>query len=293
MREVSLGASMTLKSYLNRLRTEVDKRLGDYGVLTDLTPDIKGKQLYRQWEIGFSCTIPEMTFLKGIVRSDDIVFDVGANIGEFTFFLSTIVLDGVIHAFEPQLKPFRVLRGVCHNIRNAHAHMMGFSSSSGEATLFIPIIDGHASPSEASVDPHFNDFSGYERRPKATGSVTETIQLITLDEFFEREALDRLDFAKIDVEGHELEILRGGSRVCLKKQRPVFLIEVFPYVYKGYWEAVCEYLATHDYVALVLTGDGFSLEPLTLRNANNSPGFNYFFVPHEKTKQISHLLGRL
>jgi FkbM family methyltransferase len=218
------------------------------------------------------------------------VLDVGANIGEFSFFLSTVVTDGAIHAFEPQRKPFGTLRGVCSRTANAHPHNVGLSSSPGEATLFVPIVRGHPPPPEASLDPHFNDFTGYERRPKSTGSQAEPVRLTTLDDFCKTEGLDRLDFVKIDVEGHELEVAKGGEDVCLCEFRPILLMEVFPYAYNRHLEAVCGYLASRGYVGMVLSSQGAEANPLTRENAHESPGHNYLFLPREKVANAMSLI---
>ena len=277
---------MRLKFYLNKMLATVNRQLDSYGLLVDERSSLQARRLYKQWRHNNISSIPEMGILKQILNSDDIVFDIGANIGEFSFFLSTIVSDGSIYAFEPQIKPFRVLQSVCRNMKAVVSYNQGFSSSSGQATLFIPIVNGHGSPPEASMDPNFNDFSGYEKRPKSTGSLQETIRLTTLDEFCETNFIDRLAFIKIDVEGHELEILKGGTRTCLGMYRPVFLIEIFPYVYQGHFENVCEYIKRYDYVGYVMSNSDAGVEPLTIHNVRNSVGFNYFFVPREKTSKF-------
>lgn len=46
----------------------------------------------------------------------------------------------------------------------------------------------------------------------------------TLDEFFRVHSLDRLDLVKVDVDGPELLILRGGIRI-ITKYKPVFIVE--------------------------------------------------------------------
>jgi len=277
---------MRLKSHLHRMLGAANRRADHYGFLVDQRSSVKGRRLYKQWQQYSVSSIPEMEILRQTVNSDDIVFDIGANVGEFSFFLSTIISDGLIYAFEPQDKPFEVLRSVCRNMKAVVPYNLGFSSSSGEATLHIPIVKGHVSPSEASLDPRFNDFSGYERRSKSTGSSQERIRLTTLDEFCETSPIDRLDFVKIDVEGHELEILKGGNRTCLGVHRPIFLIEVFPYVYQGHFENVCEYLELQDYVGFVIDKGDAGVEPLSMNNVQNSPGFNYFYVPREKAGEF-------
>ena len=53
------------------------------------------------------------------------------------------------------------------------------------------------------------------------------VAVTTLDEFVEARGLRRLDFMKIDVEGFEERVLRGGERT-LRRLRPVVLLEVQP-----------------------------------------------------------------
>jgi len=53
----------------------------------------------------------------------------------------------------------------------------------------------------------------------------EVIELITLDDYIRRNPLERIDFIKIDVDGHEPSILRGAWET-LEKYHPVVLLEV-------------------------------------------------------------------
>lgn len=263
------------------------RRIGLFNSWSDRKLSIHGRRIYGQWEQSFNHVIPEMRILNLLLKSDDCVFDVGAHIGEFIFYLSKIVTKGVLHAFEPQRRPYNILRGVCCNIRNSHTYNLGLSSSSGMATLFVPIVNGRESDSEASLDPHFNDFTDWERRPKSSKSLQDPILLTTIDEFCRTMAIEKLDFLKIDVEGHELDVLKGGKRTCFRKCRPVLLIEVFPYVYPGHFEEVCQYLNLNDYAGFVIsTDDCTGLEPLTLQNVRNSPGYNYWFMPTERVAGI-------
>lgn len=282
---------MKLKIPCRMLRTMLIHCYANCAAVLGQGAYVRGKRLYKQWKHEFTFPTPEMILLKTILHSDDIVFDLGANIGEFTYALSTLISHGKIYSFEPQRVPFATLKGVCRKIGNAYPCNVGLSSSQCELKLYIPIVNGQVSPTEASLDSHFNDFTGYERRSKATGQIVETVRMTTLDAFLTNKAINRLDFVKIDVEGHELEVLKGASVECLRKQRPIFLIEVFPYVHQGHFDQVCSCLAQYDYIPLVISSQADRLEPLDRENLNNSPGFNYFFVPQEKTERVSQLLS--
>jgi len=274
------------KFYLKQFLAILNKFLDRHNLFQERRTFFQGKVLYKQWQQHGIVSIPEMKILRLIINSDDIVFDIGANIGEFTFFLSTIVTDGVIYSIEPQAKPFRMLCTVSTNMKAVTPINKGFSSSTGDATLFIPIVEGSISPTEASLDSKFNDYTGYERRAKSKKSLHETIQLTTLDHFCETNLIDRIDFLKVDVEGHELEVLKGGGIICIPKYRPIIFMEIFPYVYPDHFENVCKFLSINDYNGFVITKSEDRVEPLNEFNLKNSPGFNYFFVPKEKSSDF-------
>lgn len=130
----------------------------------DYLRSIKGNLLSLKWRWNYPYGIPEMGLLKKIIHPSDAIIDAGANIGSFTYFLSTTT-KGNIHCFEPQNDPFQVLKGVSANLKNVYCHKMGLSSSSGWTKLYIPIVNDNASYSEASLDPEFNMFTGPDRKP--------------------------------------------------------------------------------------------------------------------------------
>jgi Methyltransferase FkbM domain len=66
---------------------------------------------------------------------------------------------------------------------------------------------------------------GPDPNAEFAGRIAVTVAVDTLDELCEREAISRLDFVKIDVEGAELQVLEGGQRV-IETHRPVLLIEI-------------------------------------------------------------------
>jgi hypothetical protein len=53
----------------------------------------------------------------------------------------------------------------------------------------------------------------------------QPVELATLDAFCAREAIERVDFIKADVEGAELKVLRGGMR-ALERHRPTLQLEI-------------------------------------------------------------------
>jgi FkbM family methyltransferase len=132
------------------------------------------------------------------------VLDVGAHVGSLTVPLARMVGPrGRVYAFEPQRKIFREL---VHNLRlNALGQAIplrfALSSRPGIIEMTNPTPhDGHA---------HI-------------GAGGEQAEARTLDSF----GFARISLIKIDVEGHEAEVLRGGERT-LRAQRPALLIEIW------------------------------------------------------------------
>jgi hypothetical protein len=72
--------------------------------------------------------------------------------------------------------------------------------------------------------PEAPGYSGFKARtyPREVNPVEITVPTVTLDEFLPREFVPRL--LKIDVEGAELQVLRGGRRI-LERDRPIVLFE--------------------------------------------------------------------
>ncbi len=132
------------------------------------------------------------------------IFDVGANQGQFSsFFLNNCsISDFTVHAFEPSLKTFEIFK---KNINDPRIipNNFGLGKENGEFELFSNEIgSGLASLTKRKLD-HFN----------ITFNLSEKIKIQTLDFYCEEKQINKIDLLKIDVEGHELDVLSGGSKI--------------------------------------------------------------------------------
>ncbi len=131
------------------------------------------------------------------------VFDVGANQGQFLLFLQRglVGLPVVFHAFEPGNKTFRILSTQTQEYQNIHLNNLGLGKQSAEVDLhYDQVGSGLASLSKRRLD-HFG----------IRFELVEKIQILTLDEYCLRQQIDFIDLLKLDVEGHELDVLQGGA----------------------------------------------------------------------------------
>jgi FkbM family methyltransferase len=148
-----------------------------------------------------------------------VIVDGGANIGFFTVPVAQRVRDRNIKvvAFEPQRQLFNALSGslALNNLGHVYLHNCGLSDAVGQAQL--PEIDYGK----------INDFGTVSITDDATVQehawmATRLVNTVSIDSM----NLPRLDFLKLDIEGHEISALAGGINT-IQQHRPWIWIEYF------------------------------------------------------------------
>jgi FkbM family methyltransferase len=140
-----------------------------------------------------------------------VVFDVGANVGDYALMVRRFVASARICAFEPSKRTFQQL---LQNIKAADAGQqiepfnIGFSDAEKLIELYSYTADGQEASLLSSIDL---------RLPTQVVDVkvesSEQIQVRTIDRFCEEQGIKRIDFLKLDIEGHEVAALRGATRM--------------------------------------------------------------------------------
>ncbi|MBC8156285.1 MAG: FkbM family methyltransferase [Bacteroidetes bacterium] len=137
-------------------------------------------------------------FFKGF--NPTLIVDVGANTGEFILNARAAFPNARLLAFEPHPDAIKTLQTTHRNDSHFVLQPVGLGSETGTATLYVP------------------DFSpGSSIVAKPTGEHREvTIAIRQLDEFIDHIPSEGSVLIKIDVEGYELEVLRGGRAFLAK-----------------------------------------------------------------------------
>lgn len=132
------------------------------------------------------------------------IFDVGANVGNYTLLLKEILGDkGVIHSFEPSHKTFDKLKINVKNQTRIHLHNFGLGISNTNTILYSDSDEsGLASIYKRRLD-HF----------KIDMNQSEEIKIKTLDSFCIDQNIEHIHFLKLDVEGNELKVFEGASKM--------------------------------------------------------------------------------
>jgi FkbM family methyltransferase len=196
-----------------------------------------------------------------LLQPDDLVLDIGANIGAHTLHLARAVGPrGRVLAFEPTDYAFGKLRANLslnpQLIGRVEAHQLMLLDRS-EAPP--PALYSSWPLSPASGDVH----EGHLGRLQSTAGA----QGMTLDEFVENHGLTRLDLIKLDVDGFECRVLRGAENT-LKRFKPAMIMELSPYVLEEQGDSLhglVMLLASHDYrLYSISSGKELPLDPASL-----------------------------
>ena len=164
-----------------------------------------GKSIEKYGEFSYL----EAKRFEQICKAGDVVIEVGANIGAHTLYLSKLVGNGYVFAFEPQRLVFQNLCAnlALNSISNVFAYQEAVSNENG--SILIPECDFTKN----------NNFGGINIDNTKNGT---TVNRQKLDNFLNK--IDRLKLLKIDVEGMEILVIKGAKEL-IDKFRPIIYVE--------------------------------------------------------------------
>lgn len=157
----------------------------------------------------------EIFLLSEILDEQAVFFDVGANVGIYTYLASQYTAEKNLHAFEPMPNYFNALKSL---FPNSQINNSALSNTTGEFDLKIPKIKGKLFTARASLNTDFKE-------ENEESSMVIPVKTITLDEYCSKNDISRVDLIKIDVEGHEKNVLEGGLS-AIKEYKPTLIVEI-------------------------------------------------------------------
>ncbi len=185
-----------------------------YGIkLTAYPRDEIGYEIFRTGKFEPN----EFYFLDKALKEGMTFIDVGANMGLFSLFASKKTGDcGTVIAIEPSNRDFYRLKvnAELNKFTNIRLIKAAASSSKSRAEL---LVAGEEHAGHNTLGNFSHDCSTFKEK--------QIVETCTLDELVETEKLHKVDFIKIDTEGHELFVLKGAMNT-LRKFHPVLLIEL-------------------------------------------------------------------
>lgn len=156
--------------------------------------------------------------VRNLLRPGSVFFDIGANAGVFTLAASKWVgPTGSVIAFEPSSReyPLLVENVALNGLSNVRLEKLAISDKTGAHLLHLAI---HKHNGQNTLCQEF----AYEGVNSGT---TETVSLITLDQYVAEKGFSRIDLIKLDIEGAEYQAFLGAKNT-LATLRPALVFEI-------------------------------------------------------------------
>jgi len=151
---------------------------------------------------------------RKLLRRGDVVIDIGANIGLMSLYAAKLVgKGGEVMSFEPMTEEYAILLKNIHLNRFEHVHTYNIALGAKRERKWI------------YAHPEIN--RGSSSLVKNSGGIAVTeVEITTLDDFlFLHPKKNNIRLVKIDVEGWELEVLKGAKSLLASRHAPALCVE--------------------------------------------------------------------
>ena len=150
-----------------------------------------------------------------------IIFDVGANIWQYSSLVNTFVKNRILYSFEPSAKTFSHLKKNTSKFKEYFPNNVGLSDKAGEITLYTAKDWGNGDITNACASLYADNISCFV----SENIEEEKIKLDTLDQFCIDNDINYIDYLKIDVEWNELNVLKGANSMLKKNNIEIIQLE--------------------------------------------------------------------
>lgn len=156
----------------------------------------------------------ELLLLEFLLNKNSVFFDIGTNKGEYAYYAEKLMNPENIYLFEPEKKLNKQLQAI---FNNCQVDNLALSDNKGTHQFKIPVING-------VVDNCLSSLEIDNKEDNETETIIYEVKTDTLDNFT-REKNILPDLIKIDVEGHELSVLKGAENF-ISEHHPTLIIEI-------------------------------------------------------------------
>lgn len=189
--------------------------------------------------------IDSLEFLEFIKLrfTPSVIYDIGANIGTWALLAKSIFAESRIECFEPLETHFDEFNKNTKAISNINLNRVALGSQNSKMEINITSFTDASSLLEVSNNTEvlYNIFK----------SGSAEVDVVKLDDYIEANSIPYPDMMKLDIQGYELEALKGASK-CLDSAKYVVLEVCFEELYIGQplFEEVVNYMSSNGYRAV-------------------------------------------
>jgi FkbM family methyltransferase len=227
-------------------------------------------------EFGKTWESAELSLLEKNIKPNSLFLDVGSNFGWYSIHIAKDKNVDVV-AFEPSTVSFKSL---VKNIRRNNlsdkikAYKLGLGDKNKKGKLTKNFFLG-------------NHIETKNETGKKIAS--ETIQVITLDEFVLNNKISKIGAIKCDIEGSEIFMLKGACKT-LRKFKPILLLEIqqeWTERFEYSAEEIFSFLQDLGYTYFRVKENGKIAKPTGNLNEELNQGHNFFFFDKKSRQNIS------
>ena len=229
----------------------------------------------------------EIFLLTKVLKPETVFFDIGANLGMYLFWAEELGVKKAV-GFEPLYHLHKRLKRIFPDYK---VESLALSDISEKRSFRIPVLNGKKYDTRATLsdlpDPVEN--ANYKVVSVSSGTLTDYCRKNNIFP----------DIIKIDVEGHEAEVIRGGLEI-IKERKPVLLVEIEGRHHEGFGiDQVISLLTNENFTCLHFNKDTFEVvEYCSESELQDEVDFgkknyinNFIFVSQRDSKLLRELLS--
>lgn len=155
----------------------------------------------------------EFRFIKSIIRPNDVIFDIGSNIGIYSFWFSKCINDkGRVYSFEPDTTNIERFKYAIrlNNIKSIYLQQIALSNFVGKAKFSIGL----------------DEQNGLIDESQANNEKFKIVDTNTIDNFCVSNSIDVINYMKMDVEGAEWFVLNGAESMLRLQKIKIIQLEI-------------------------------------------------------------------
>jgi FkbM family methyltransferase len=215
-----------------------------------------------------------ITIWSELSKTQSVVFDVGANTGIYSLIAKANNRNSFVYAFEPIPAIHNLLvRNCAINSYNISTNCVALSNKTGDGFIHV---DNEKFSYTATINRNIATHELYKIN----------IKMLTLKDYINRNNIRSIDLMKIDVEGHEPEVIEGFFEYLLE-YKPILLIEILS---DDIADKLKFYFPTNDFYFYNVD------ERIGIKKVNSltkSDFYNFYIVPKNKVHLMNEALSRL
>ncbi len=155
-------------------------------------------------KVGWGHEVP-LELIKTILPENPIILEAGAHCAQDTRWMAKKWPEGIIHAFEPTPANFKLVEKAAQEHTNIKCYTYALDIECGAKSFYQDGDEDRGNQGANSLLPH--------KILKKSSNKPIQVECITIDEWATQEGIDHIDFMWLDIEGNELNALKGAIKI--------------------------------------------------------------------------------